>query len=138
MFDTLEERKSFIEKMTDYVRENFKDNFNLFIFGSFLTEEFEKDSDLDMAIYTRGDMLELDFIVNDFLKDYEIACDTIMIKPEFCTNFIDINALCGYRCTDWFPEELKRHLAELTFLNMENMKWRIQWHDALQYALRRG
>ena len=82
--------------------------------------------------------MELDFVVQDFLSNYSLQCDTILIKPDFDNNFIDINVLTGYRCTDWFPKRLKKHLAVLTFKNMEDMEWCIQWHDALQYATRRG
>ena len=122
MFETLDERKKFINSLNEYVYDNFSKNYNIFIFGSFLTERFVPNkSDLDLAVYTDGDMLELDFTVQDFLDNYPIECDTIFIKPDFDNNFIDINALAGYRCTEWFPENLKEHLAILTFKNMEDM-----------------
>lgn len=107
-FNTLTKRKHFIENLNKYVNENFTANYNLFVFGSFLTEDFlPGKSDLDLAIYTDQDIMELDFVVQDFLSNYSLQCDTILIKPDFDNNFIDINVLTGYRCTDWFPKRLK-------------------------------
>lgn len=45
-------------------------------------------------------MVELDFAVHDLLDRYTIKCDTILIKPDFANNFIDISTLTEYKRTE--------------------------------------
>lgn len=134
-FETLEERYKFVENLTEVVKEQFKDNFNIFIFGSFLTDHFKVGkSDLDLAIYTDGDFMDLDVIISDFLVD-KIKSDIIWIETASRLNYVDIDALSGYRCTEWYPDCLRTHKAQLAFARIEDMNWRIQLKNRMEKAV---
>lgn len=134
-FSSLDSRKAYVNELTAYVQQHYDAKFNIFIFGSFLTDRFvDGESDIDIATYTDGSFMKLDWCIDDFINN-QIDHDIIHINPDYDLNFIDIEALHGYRCTDWFPEILRKHLAELTFINMRDFEFRIQWHEALQAQL---
>lgn len=114
MFETLEKRYEFVHLLGDYVTSRFSEPYNIFVFGSFLTDDFVQDkSDIDLGIYTEKKISDLDDIIEEFLSNYNLDHDTIWIQPEFSTNYIDIAALSGYRLTDYYPDVLSSHLGIL-------------------------
>lgn len=134
-FSTLESRKEFVNNLTSYVKEHYSDKFNMFIFGSFLTNNFmDGKSDIDIATYTSGSFMELDWCIEDFIGT-QIDYDIVHINPDSILNSIDMYALHGYRCTTWFPECLRKHQAELACTNLRDFEFRVQWYDALQTGL---
>ena len=97
MFETLEKRHEFIQQLGDYVAARFSEPYNIFIFGSFLTDDFVPGkSDLDLGIYTEKKISELDGIIEEFLSNYNLDHDIIWIQIGISTNYIDIAALSGY------------------------------------------
>ena len=112
MFETLEKRYEFVHLLGDYVTSRFSETYNIFVFGSFLTDDFVQDkSDIDLGIYTEKKISDLDDIIEEFLSNYNLDHDTIWIQPEFSTNYIDIAALSGYRLTDYYPDVLSSPIA---------------------------
>lgn len=98
-FSTLESRKEFVNSLTSYVKEHYSYKFNMFIFGSFLTNNFmDGKSDIDIATYTSGSFMKLDWCIEDFIGT-QIDYDIVHINPDSILNSIDMYALRGYRCT---------------------------------------
>lgn len=91
--------------------------YNVLIFGSFLTDKFDKDtSDLDLAIYCEDPDLLVDlynFIDNYLRVNLEIPYDIIIIDklPGY---FINIDPLLSsVRITEYYPIVLKKYLYSL-------------------------
>lgn len=108
---TFEERLNIVETFADAVRCHYPqtDQYNILIFGSFLTEHFTNESDIDMGIFSM--MPGLSFRLYSFTKDYfdslGIANDVIRMKLSE-SQFINISIVTGqqYVVTDYCPEEL--------------------------------
>ena len=97
MFETLEKRYEFVKQLGGYVAARFSKPYNIFVFGSFPTDDFVSGkSDLDLGIYAEKKISVLDDIIEEFLSNYNLDHDIIWIQPEFSTNYIDIAALSGY------------------------------------------
>lgn len=138
---TLSDRKCFIEDLQKFVRICLPKNVNVFIFGSFLTEGFVPGkSDLDIALYAGDgvDKIEMDTLISDWIASrVKIEFDIIWIDVTGKHNYIDINPLLGYRLTEYYPAELTKHLAELTFALQREMEDRIRYKDVFEFALER-
>lgn len=74
MFNTLESRNNFVDKMLKHLKENFDlSDTQIFVFGSFLTEDFEPGiSDIDIGVYSE-----------DETKMYDIQCDLDIYLDRF-------------------------------------------------------
>lgn len=93
-FTTWDQRVDFLEELSTVVHEKFhNDAYNVFVFGSFLRDDYDPDkSDLDLAIYAKES--ELTFAIVDFLDQLDAY---VVVKP------LGLNV----SFTDYYPEELK-------------------------------
>ena len=93
-FATWDQRVDFLEELSTVVHEKFhSDAYNVFVFGSFLRDDYDPDkSDLDLAIYAKES--ELTFAIVDFLDQLDAY---VVVKP------LGLNV----SFTNYYPEELK-------------------------------
>ena len=93
-FTTWDQRVDFLEELSTVVHEKFhSDAYNVFVFGSFLRDDYDPDkSDLDLTIYAKES--ELTFAIVDFLDQLDAY---IVVKP------LGLNV----SFTNYYPEELK-------------------------------
>lgn len=132
-FYTWEERTEFLSKLQDDVTERFgMDGYNVFIFGSFITDEYKPEtSDIDLAVY--ADDYRMARKVMDFLDDYLVERDIlhslILIDVNQKYAFVSIDPLrINISCTEYFPEELRRYEVQLIrrYINYNEEKNMIQ------------
>lgn len=74
MFNTLESRNDFVDKMLQHLKDKFDlSDTQIFVFGSFLTEDFEPGiSDIDIGVYSENET-----------KMYDIQCDLDIYIDKF-------------------------------------------------------
>lgn len=79
MFSTLLDRENFLTSMLEFIKYKYDlVNTQIFIFGSFLTEEFKPgESDIDIGIYSEDEVKMYDIKV-----DLEIYLDKFDIKYD--------------------------------------------------------
>lgn len=137
MFETLEKRYEFVKQLGGYVAARFSEPYNIFVFGSFLTDDFVPGkSDLDLGIYAEKKISELDGIIEEFLSNYNLDHDIIWIQTGFSTNYIDIAALQGYKLTDYYPEKLLEHFVQLILAFQIELENREIYKEMFRFALK--
>ena len=108
---TLEERAGIVEQYADAVRFKYPqtDEYNILVFGSFLTDHYTDESDIDIGIFSL--LPGLSFRLYSFTKDYfdqmGIINDVIRMRlSDF--QYINLSIILGqkYAVTDYCPEEL--------------------------------
>ena len=111
-FTTWDQRVGFLEELSTAVREKFhSDAYNVFVFGSFLRDDYDPDkSDLDLAIYAKES--ELTFAIVDFLESYlnerGVRCSLLEIFLDQLDAYVVVKPLgLNVSFTDYYPEELK-------------------------------
>lgn len=118
-FYSWEERCNFlIELQEDVIREFGREHYNVFIFGSFLREDYNPESsDIDLAIYTK-DMnlsLQLEYYLQNYLKARDIPLSLIHIDENDDYAFVCLDPLWkNVGITEFFPESLQAYRHELT------------------------
>ena len=80
MLNTIEERITFVKELKSKIEHEFTDNnYQVFVFGSFLTEEYAPDkSDIDIGIYCESIATAID--MKHFIED-ELNADYIIPNP---------------------------------------------------------
>lgn len=119
--DTLIKREDYVNKLKAAIREKFPSkNYQVWIFGSFLTNDYTPQSDIDIAIYCADIPLLLD--IKDFIDEY-LSFDKLkhdIVIFEFNDeHYINIPiALYGKTLTDYMPpniiEFIKRMIDKWT------------------------
>lgn len=118
IFNTWEERKQFLISFQKALHSEFgKDDYNVFVFGSFLREDYRPlESDLDLALFC-PDKRKSVFIrcyLEEYLNSAEIPFDLIEIHLWQKGEFIDIAPLqLNIGMTDYRPEDLDIYLRML-------------------------
>ena len=115
---TLEKRKTFLTGFKETLSEKFKDvDYNVFIFGSFVTDKFKPDkSDIDVAVFCKD--VRVGVKISNFVEKYcsevlAIDCDVLLIDTGMDA-FVDIDACTSrYKMTDYFPVDLQEYIANL-------------------------
>lgn len=129
IFNTWEERTDFLSDLQDDVVSEFgTDGYNVFVFGSFITDKYQPgESDIDLAVYADDYRVARD--VMDFLDDYlqqkEVPHSLILIDVNQKYAFVAIDPLrLNIGCTGYFPEELRRYEVQLVrrFINYNEEK----------------
>ena len=90
-------------------------DFNVFIFGSFLTERYRPGkSDIDIAFYSRNfdDYLDAAALMEDFFNERDIPQDIFFIDTRVPEPVFLAPLSSPVRFTDYFPEELKQFREE--------------------------
>lgn len=116
MLETLKQRKEYVEKFKNDLKNEFPHiDYQVWIFGSFLTEEYNQYSDMDVSIYC--DNVEALFDITDFINDY-LSRDNIehdIIIFEFNKNhYINIPIICyGTALTEYEPPHWLEYIKEM-------------------------
>jgi len=108
---TVSERLKVVEDFAAAIRQKYPqtDQYNVLIFGSFLTERYTDESDIDIGIFSM--MPGLTFRLYSFTKDYfdqlDIDSDVVRMKLSE-SQYINISIVTGqkYAVTDYCPEML--------------------------------
>ena len=108
---TFSERLKVVEDFAAAIRQKYTqtDQYNVLIFGSFLTERYTDESDIDIGISSM--IPGLTFRLYSFTKDYfdqlDIDSDVIRMKLSE-SQYINISIVTGqkYAVTDYCPEIL--------------------------------
>lgn len=108
---TYAERIKIVEDYANTVRQQYPqtDQYNVLVFGSFLTERYCDESDIDIGVFSL--IPSLTFRLYSFTKDYfddlGIANDVVRMRlSEF--QYINLPIILGqkYAVTDYCPQEL--------------------------------
>jgi len=100
------------------------EDYNVFIFGSYITAEFvHNESDIDIIIYCKdaGKRNDIELFANEFFLYYDLQSD---ILQYFFSENAPIYAviLDSLRLTDYFPKELKNELYYLLKIYDHDMR----------------
>lgn len=122
----LNHRISIIRKLQKLLSDIYSSvNYNVFCFGSFLTERFkEGKSDIDLAIYTPivSDYIEISCTIEDFLKRKGIPSDIFYIDFRRIEPVYIAPLQYGVRFTDYYPAELKEFLEKCVDENDKDIR----------------
>lgn len=108
---TVSERLKVVEDFSAAIRQKYPqtDQYNVLIFGSFLTERYTDESDIDIGIFSM--MPGLTFRLYSFTKDYfdQLNIDSDVVRMKLSeSQYINISIVTGqkYAVTDYCPEML--------------------------------
>lgn len=105
------ERLQIVEKFAQAVKTQFPqvDRYNILIFGSFLTERYSSDSDIDIGIFslTPGIGFRLYSYTKEYFDNLGIPSDVVRMRL-LDSQYINVSIVLGqrYAVTDYCPEEL--------------------------------
>ncbi len=106
---TLDARKQFVEQFQKELLLKFAvPNYQVWIFGSFLTDEFDADSDIDIGVYCEdlGLLMELYHYIDEYMTWYGLDHDIVIVEMKK-NHYINIpilvhgKALTGYTDEKW-------------------------------------
>lgn len=108
---TLGERVDIVEQYADAVRLRYPQtgDYNILVFGSFLTGHYTEESDIDIGIFSL--LPGLSFRLYSFTKDYfdqmGIVNDVVRMRLSDY-QYINLSIILGqkYAVTDYCPDEL--------------------------------
>lgn len=112
---SMQQRQKLVEDFARSVKHNFPqtNQYNILIFGSFLTERYAEDSDIDIGVFSLHPGLT--FRLYSFTKDYfekkRISNDVIRMRLSE-HQFINLSIVLGqqYAVTNYCPGELIRYI----------------------------
>ena len=112
------QRKEIVEKYTHELIRTFPDSsqYNVFIFGSFLTEKYTEDSDIDIGIFSA--QAGLTFRLYSFTKEYfeclGIRNDVVRMHLSY-SQYINLAIILNntFAATDYCPPELIHYTQEM-------------------------
>lgn len=116
MFSTLEKRKEYINNMESSLKNMFpQSNYQVWVFGSFLTQDFKENSDIDISIYS--DDIDTALEIRDYLKEYfsKDSLDSDIVIFEFNKrHFINIPIIVhGKALTEYEPPNWLGYIKEM-------------------------
>ena len=85
------------------------DDYNVFVFGSFLTEKYQAGvSDIDIAVYVKNvtRYIEIADFILDFFKHYHIRVDIFYIDTQTVAPIYYAPLHSKIRLTSYYPPEL--------------------------------
>lgn len=115
---SLEQRKKIVKKYTHELVQTFPDitQYNVFIFGSFLTEKYTENSDIDIGIFSNQPGLT--FRIYSFTKEYferlNILNDVVRMRLTY-SQYINLAIILNntFAVTDYCPPELIHYTQEM-------------------------
>lgn len=122
---SLAQRKEIVEQYAYDLSRAFPDasQYNIFIFGSFLTEKYTKYSDIDVGIFSFRSGLT--FRLHSFTKEYfdclGISNDAMRMRLSY-SQYINLTIILNntYSMTDYCPPELVRYTQKMLTLYGSN------------------
>ncbi|WP_277405541.1 nucleotidyltransferase family protein [Lacrimispora xylanisolvens] len=108
---TVTERLKVVEDFAAAIKQKYPqtDQYNVLIFGSFLTERYTYESDIDIGIFSM--IPGLTFRLYSFTKDYfdQLNIDSDVVRMNLSeSQYINISIVTGqkFAVTDYCPESL--------------------------------
>lgn len=116
MLETLRQREEYIEQFKKNLIQKFPyTNYQVWIFGSFLTEEYNQYSDIDISVYCNNIQLLLDIreYIDEYFNNDGIEHDIVIF--EFNKNhYINIPIICyGKALTEYEPPHWLEYIKEM-------------------------
>lgn len=108
---TYSERLKIVNDYADTIRQQYPqtDQYNILVFGSFLTDHYGDDSDIDIGIFSLipGLAYRLYSFTKDYFEHMGIANDVVRMRLSEL-QYINMSIILGqnYAVTDYCPEEL--------------------------------
>lgn len=112
-----ENRRDFlIQFQQDLIKEFGEEDYNVFIFGSFVRDDFHDGSDIDLAVYSSDSskLVDLAYYIRKYLdKALSISHHLILIGKE-AGRYIALAPLSSpWQFTDYYPEDLRAYFYTL-------------------------
>lgn len=112
------QRQRLVQDFAESVRQRFPqtNQYNILIFGSFLTERYVEDSDIDIGVFSLypGLTYRLYAFTKDYFEKKGISNDVIRMRlSEY--QFINLSIVLGqqYAVTDYCPGELIQYIKHM-------------------------
>lgn len=114
---SLDARKQFVEQFQKELLFKFAvPNYQVWIFGSFLTDEFDGDSDIDIGVYCEdlGRLMELYHYIDEYMTWYGLDHDIVIVEMKK-SHYINIPILMyGKQLTEYADESWQQYVQEMT------------------------
>lgn len=118
---SMEQREKIIQEMEQSLKGEFPqtNQYNVLIFGSFLTDRYHEDSDIDIGVFSLDErlMFQIYMYLCDYLDKLGIKYDIVrMILDE--DQYINVNIILYHEreLTDYCPEELINYTRKMVDL----------------------
>ncbi|MBS6642797.1 MAG: nucleotidyltransferase domain-containing protein [Clostridiaceae bacterium] len=115
---SIEERQKIVKDYSDSVKQEFPGTgqYNVLVFGSFLTDRYTEDSDIDIGILSLKPGLT--FRIYAYTKDYfkKLGIDNDVVRMRLVkSQYINISIVTGHTCavTDYCPDELISYMKQM-------------------------
>lgn len=115
---TYSERLKMVDDFAEAIKKKYPqiNRYNILIFGSFLTERYSENSDIDIGIFSLESGLA--FRLYNFTKDYfeHLGIDGDVIRIHlFDSQYINISIILSqqYAVTDYCPAELISYVKRM-------------------------
>ena len=124
MFDLMQ-RSKIVDRFEIDIKFQFPqvDRYNVLIFGSFLTEKFHENSDIDVGIFTLDNRLmsQLFLFVLDYFKELDIPCDVVKMYMDY-DQYINTSIILYHNrtLTEYCPNELIQYTKKMIDLYGQN------------------
>lgn len=117
MFENLQDREKFVNSMMQFIKSKYDlADTQIFIFGSFLTDEFKPGkSDIDIGIYSENEvkMYDLKVDIENYLDNFNIKNDIVIMHLNKKL-WINIPIMVyGKQLTEYYSEKLFEYLVEM-------------------------
>lgn len=118
---SMEQREKIIQEMEQSLKGEFPqtNQYNVLVFGSFLTDRYHEDSDIDIGVFSLDErlMFQIYMYLCDYLDKLGIKYDIVrMILDE--NQYINLNIILYHEreLTDYCPEELINYTRKMVDL----------------------
>lgn len=118
---SMEQREKIIQEMEQSLKGEFPqtNQYNVLVFGSFLTDRYHEDSDIDIGVFSLDErlMFQIYMYLCDYLDRLGIEYDIVrMILDE--NQYINVNIILYHEreLTDYCPEELINYTRKMVDL----------------------
>lgn len=114
--NTLVQREKYVNKLNTAIKEEFpQKNYQVWVFGSFLTDDYTPQSDIDIAIYCADISLLLDIrdFIDEYLSNDKLKHDIVIFEfnDEHCINIPII--LYGKALTEYEPPHIIEFMKQM-------------------------
>lgn len=118
---SMEQREKIIQEMEQSLKGEFPqtNQYNVLVFGSFLTDRYHEDSDIDIGVFSLDErlMFQIYMYLCDYLDKLGMEYDIVrMILDE--NQYINVNIILYHEreLTDYCPEELINYTRKMVDL----------------------
>ncbi len=113
---SIDARKQFVERFQKELLLKFAvPNYQVWIFGSFLTDEFDADSDIDVGVYCEdlGLLMELYHYIDEYMTWYGLEHDIVIVEMKK-SHHINVPILMhGKTLTEYTSDSWQQYVQEM-------------------------